>query len=626
MKKEYYEDLVNEVKEDYLRARERRKPLELQWRLNMNFLMGNQYSEISPRGDIEDNGKQYFWQEREVYNHIASIVETRLAKLNKVKANVMVRPKTNEDSDINSAKLASSILSSICEENKLSNLISEANIWSEVTGSAFYKIVWNKNKGKNLGKAKDGESIYEGDVEIVVCPPYEIFPDSLNASDVDCCKSLIHARAYPVSEIKEIWGIEVEGEEVNVFTMENSDISGGLGYSASVPSIVFNTIHDHTIVIEKYVMPEKNYPNGRLIIISGDKLLYNGELPYLNGNDSLRQIPFIRQQCVGQVGSFFGVSLIERVIPIQRAYNAVKNRKHEFLNRIAMGVLTVEDGSVDTDNLEEEGLSPGKILVYRQGSNPPQMVQMGNVPPDFLYEEERLLNEFVMISGVSELMKLSRTPDNVTSGIAISLLTEQDDTRISLTATSIRNAIKECGKHILRLYKQFAVVKRLKRITGTNGDVELLYFNSNDLSNDDLIFDSESELLDSAANRKNMVLELLKMGVLTEEDGKMSKRTKLKVLEVLGLGNWESVRDIDELHVKKAVRENLNLYNKEISPDEIDDHNLHIIEHSRYVISEENNISSKDKMKILEHIRLHKQLLELELTKGDNAVSGEIGG
>ena len=42
-----------------------------------------------------------------------------------------------------------------------------------------------------------------------------------------------------------------------------------------------------------------------------------------------------------------------------------------------MGVLMVEDGSVDTDNLEEEGLSPGKILVYRQGSVKPQLMESG---------------------------------------------------------------------------------------------------------------------------------------------------------------------------------------------------------------------------------------------------------
>jgi hypothetical protein len=248
MKTEFYEDIVASVKEEYERAREARKPLELQWRLNMNFLMGNQYSEISPRGDIEDYGKQYFWQEREVYNHIAPMVETRLSKLNNVKASVSVRPSTGEDSDINAAKMSTAILNSICDENKLSELVAEANVWSEVTGSAFYKVAWNKNKGLMVGKTNGGEEIYEGDVEISICPPFEIFPDSLNASDVVSLKSIIHARAYPVTE-KEIWGEEAEGEDVNVFTMENADVGGGLGYSASVPSVVFDTLKNHVVVI-----------------------------------------------------------------------------------------------------------------------------------------------------------------------------------------------------------------------------------------------------------------------------------------------------------------------------------------------------------------------------------------
>ncbi|MGN0789367.1 MAG: hypothetical protein ACI4MY_05460, partial [Christensenellales bacterium] len=60
------EKIVNEVRADWERRRQQRKPLELQWRLNMNFMVGNQYCEITPRGDVEDYGKQYFWQEREV--------------------------------------------------------------------------------------------------------------------------------------------------------------------------------------------------------------------------------------------------------------------------------------------------------------------------------------------------------------------------------------------------------------------------------------------------------------------------------------------------------------------------------------------------------------------------------
>ncbi len=339
--------------------------------------------------------------------------------------------------------------------------------------------------------------------------------------------------------------------------------------------------------------------------------MHRGPLPYICASSGKRGLPFVRQTCLINPGSFFGVSLIERIIPIQRAYNAVKNRKHEYLNRIAMGVLAVEDGSVDTDNLEEEGLSPGKILVYRQGSTPPQMLTMGKVPTDFYLEEDRLLNEFVMISGVSELMKLSETPDNVTSGVALSILAEQDETRLNITAASIRNAVKEVGRQLLRLYKQFAAVKRIKRIAGEGGDVEQLYFNASDITSDDLVFDSENDMLDSPSGRKNMVMELLKTGVMTEEDGRLSKRTKLKVLEALGLGNWETMKDMDELHRKKAARENLSMCLKDVMPDEIDDHELHIGEHTRFIVSGENDEDKAVKEKIIKHIRLHKQFMSL---------------
>lgn len=67
--------------------------------------------------------------------------------------------------------------------------------------------------------------------------------------------------------------------------------------------------------------------------------------------------------------------LVERLIPLQRAYNNIQNRKNEYLNRCAYGVLFVEDGSVDMDDLAEEGVEPGKIVVYRQGSTRPVVLR-----------------------------------------------------------------------------------------------------------------------------------------------------------------------------------------------------------------------------------------------------------
>ena len=605
MKKNYdkfKEEIVSEVRKDFLQRREERKPLELQWRLNMNFYNGNQYAEISPVGDIEQYGKQYYWQEREVYNHIAAIVETRLSKLNRLKCGVSVRPFSGDDSDVQTAKLSTQIIKALCEENNLATLLNTASTWSEVTGTCFFKTVWSPDKGRTVGVDKNKKRVKEGDVEISVVPPYELFPDCLTTDKLEDCQSIIHAKAYHVDEVKNLWGADVKGEDVNVFSLDNAQIGGGLGYNATLPNMIDSVAHDMCIVIERYTKPTSEKPDGELVIVAGDQLLYYGDLPYINETNDVRGYPFTKTICLDKIGCFYGTSIIERLIPLQRAYNAVKNRKHEFMNRLAMGVLTVEDGSIDTDNLEDEGLSPGKVLVYRQGSTPPRLLEVGRVPVDFQYEEERILSEFTTMSGVSELSKYSDVYNNM-SGKAIGLLVEQDETRLNIATTSLRNAVKRICEQMLRLYKQFCSGKRMKRFSGDNGEVELAYFNASDLKSDDLVFDNENELTDTLENRRNMVLELVRMGIFNGENGEVSARNKVKILELLGFGNWESARDTDETHRKKALKENLDAGKAKLAVAEYDEHDLHIEEHIKALLESKDD---KAKTALDEHIKQHR--------------------
>lgn len=617
----FAEDIVKEVLQDFERISDERKALESQWRLNMNFVQGNQYCEISPIGDVEDYGKQYFWQEREVFNHIAPIIETRLAKLGRVQANVSVRPFSQDEKDINVAKLSTNVLKTISEENKLSEILAQSNVWSEICGSVFFKVVWNADKGRAIGEAKDKKIVKEGDIDIILCPPYEIFPDKITNNNIEDCKYIYHAKVYSVDEVKEIWDVQVEPQSLQVFSFDNVPNGGGLGYTASNARYSTSPRENSCLVIEKFERPSKLYPNGRHIIIAGDKLVVAEDLPYQTEQDGGFGLPFVRKTSLESVTNFYGSSIVERIIPVQRAYNGIKNKKHEFMNRIAMGVLAVEDGSVDTDNLEEEGLSPGKVLIYRGGCNPPRMLNMGSVPSEFDREESRLEDTFVNITGVSEFMRSSSLPSNVTSGAAISLLQEQDDTRISVSAESIRNAVKKIGQLILRLYKQFAVSRRLKRIAGDNGEIQLMYFQGSDLASDDLVFDTDNELNETPANRRNMVLELVKMGMFRDSNGGMSERNRLKLLEMLGFGNWESVQDINECHRVKAQKENMTLKEKEMSPMEYDNHQLHIDEHIKSVINEENESVVA---RINNHIKAHQMYLVMInqnnlLTEDNNA-------
>jgi len=554
-----------------------------------------------------------------VYNHIAPIIEARLAKFTRVNTRVNVRPASASDNDINIAKLSVKLIEAAQMDNNFFGLAASANYWSEIAGTSFYKVVWNKKGGMTESGAP------EGGISIQVCPPYELYPDTLSAPGLESCRSIIHAKAYPVRTIEDIWGVTVESGEVSVISMDAAD-SGGAGVPGRSFQVSNSSKEGHAVVIERYEAPSKERPEGRLKIVSGGCLLFEGSLPYKNGADGARGFPFVRQTAFEQPASFFGVSLIERLIPVQRAYNAVKNRKHEFINRLSTGVLAVEDGSVDIDSLEQEGLSPGKVLVYRQGSVPPQLMNPGTVPGELRDEEDRLLAEFVSVSGVSDYLN-SSTISSTVSGYALSLLLEQDYARLSVTTESIRNAVRTLSKHILRLYRQFAKSSRMARISGDNGELEVISFLGSELTSDDIVLEADSDLVETLAVRRSKVEELLKLGLLSDENGKISNRNREKILEMVGFGNWEAARSLDEAHIRKAAIENAELKDgKDPGIEDIDDHDIHVTEHARFLVSGRDTLTVPAKKAINKHIRAHKTLKRMEQRYEASALAAINGG
>ncbi len=595
-----------EVQADFEARREARRALESGWLLNMNFLSGNQYCDVSPLGGVVEEDKQFYWQSRRVFNHIAPMVDARIAKLEKLRPALSVRAFSDEEGDIKAAKLATGVLQYAQERIGFFETVSRCTVWSETCGSAFYKIAWDERGGRQVAVDEQGAPIYEGEVTVTAVSPFEIYPDRLDVEGLEEVTSLIHAQAVSADYIYEKFSVVVKEAALENQTFCYSEPSAGklqpMGIGASV-----TPIRKGVILIERYTKPCVAFPQGKVEIVAGDKLLYEGELPYENGDRGERVFPFIKQDCLRLPAAFFGSSVIDRLIPVQRAYNAVRNRKHEFLNRSAMGVLTVEDGSVDTDELSEEGLLPGKVLVYRQGGKPPQLLDCGSVPSEFSVEEEWLEKEFMLISGVSDLSQNS-TPTRVTSATGLQLLLAQDENRLSATVGSIERAMKGVGRQILRLYRQFAGSARLMTLAGENKKTQVYYFNAADLDVSDLQFDSQDAV--TPEEKKTTILRLYEAGLLTDEDGKMSAENKNRVLEAFGFGSLENARDISALHIAKAGEENLQMKSEEMIPDEYDEHALHITEHTRFLLSSEfKKLKNVEELKkrYVAHIAAHKK-------------------
>ena len=189
----FVEELVSSIQQDFERRKQERKPFEAQWKLNSNFYNGEQYVDINSLKDIEEQDKMYYWQSREVFNHIAPIVDSRLSKLCLVRPEMDVLPASSSDDDRRVARLSQDILRGVYEKLNLPLIISRATHWSETCGTSFYKVVWNSQGGKAVYD-KQGSKVYEGEVEVVAVPPFEIYPDSNSAENVEDCESIIHAK------------------------------------------------------------------------------------------------------------------------------------------------------------------------------------------------------------------------------------------------------------------------------------------------------------------------------------------------------------------------------------------------------------------------------------------------
>jgi hypothetical protein len=627
---QYKEEYVSLVKKKYDKWQKERRPIELQWSLNMNFLNGNQYCDINlVSKTIDQIEKFYDFEEREVYNQIAPIYETRIAKLKKVKPVPIVRPATNESGDLMAAKASTFVAKGLEQKQRMIEKRAQMTAWAEICGGCFEKKVWNQNAGRLIGEI-DGTQVYEGDIEKIVVPFFEIFVPS-NHVHMETLREIIHAKVYSRSDIKEIWGVDVKGRQVDIYTLEQTNVGTGGQYMINTTYKVVPTMVDDSEIVTEYTcLPCRDFPNGVVILTAGTELLEVKEFSYNVGESGKPGLPFVMQACVDNPTQFWPTSVIERLIPIQRAYNFVRNRKQMALNRKALGVLDIEDdGTVDIENLEEEGLPPGKILVRGRGTRAATFLRDGGSLNDFDIEIKQLERDFERISGVSAYSSASIVPSGIESGAALEKLREAGDDRLSLTAENINNAAIQSFKIDLRMYKQFAKGPRLLRYVGENNDVMIFDWQANDLQAEDIVVEKEDALSQTPAQRKSMAIQLMQYGLFKSD---VDSTVRSKFLEIFELGNWEDLDNVDDLHRSRAMRENKNMAQGIWEmPDEIDDHGLHITEHTKYMLD-----INFEKMKaqapviaqmFYEHLNMHKGIVSQQAQQAmlaQMAASGNI--
>lgn len=650
---EFENNVINSIQKSYEKRRLQKQDMELRWRLNIDYYNGNQFSYIDyATHDVREMPEYTSWEERNVFNEIAANIETRLAFLARRKNIMRNRPATSSAEDRTSARIGNRVLSSTRSTLQMSDKQQDANLLAAIMGSCIWKTVWDVSKGRVVGyktieleddeadnlaleeyeKELMGESvnfvtmpIREGDVNTTIHSPFEVYPENIS-KPLRENRRVMHVVLMSPDELFSKWGKVEEGTTLETYKIIESDrrtYGGAISGRTFGSSIAVCQIENSVRVYEEWELPSPKYPNGRLIICTDENLLYYGKLPDALGEKGEYILPFDVQQSLRTDG-FFGKSLVERLIPVQNKYNSVKNRKHDYVNRITMGVLMAEEGSVvNEQEILEDGLQPGAMIVIRQGTTrEPKFLEPNSLPSAIENEEADLLNSFNRLSGVSQLAQQSTTPSNIQSGVALSALAEQDDTRIGLEAENIKKCLISIGRKWLILYRNHVKYPRMVKEIGKSDAFELSEFKGNDLTSFDVFIEAEAESADTLAQRRQKVIELLNSGLFNDPTtGNITNEGRAKVFEMLEMGNWEDFVDADDAQQRRAERENnLMAIGNTANIREFDDDVIHISRHHKFMTMPEYEEACLERPEIdamfLEHIDKHLHNLSIKSSTG----------
>lgn len=206
------------------------------------------------------------------------------------------------------------------------------------------------------------------------------------------------------------------------------------------------------VMVEEYWMKDNSYENGGVVVtIADDVLLDVRPNPYDHGH-----FPFIPIVVNPIPGRLYGFGILDIIIPVQQALNRRHGQIFDWLNWFKGQPLTYEEGSIDKDDLAME---PGVLLPYRMGAQPPQWLQMPQLPAEAFRSLDTYKREIEELLGLSETVMAGNMKAG-TAGVAIEGMIEQAMQRIRMTDRWNIASRAELG------YQMLSIMQQLYRHTG----------------------------------------------------------------------------------------------------------------------------------------------------------------
>jgi hypothetical protein len=557
-----------------------RLTFERQWLLNTAFYFGKHYvtwvTTQNTQKLIETKAPSH--RVRLTINKCKVVVRTEMSKLLKERPRGYVIPNTSDDIDRAAARQAGKLYETLEKPSALGlqAKMREAVFWVSVLGNGFIKTYYDKS-------AKDFTGIL-GAITVESRSPYNLyFPDLLEI-DIERQPYIIDVMTKPVSWVKDTYGIETTADSPATLNTINSRMLSSMGLTGE------KSTDGKVTVKEIWIKPCAKHPKGAMAMWVHDKLIYyRDSWPYKHG-----QYPFAKIDHIPS-GGLYTQSILNDFIPLQKEYNRSISQIIESRNLMSKPQWVVQKGSVDVNKMNSQ---PGLIIEYLIGSQPPRTEAPPPIPgylSDLINRTQSDMND---ISSQHEISKGS-TPPGVTAATAISYLQEEDDSKLSMTVTSIEEATEKIASQILSLVSQYWTVERQVAVTGESSSYEVRAFSAATLKgNTDYRVEHGSGAPRSRAGKQAFLLELTDRKLISPEQS----------LKYMDMQETSAFYEDAQKDSRQAEKENMLMADGEqITIHTWDEDIAHIVAHENYMKSEQFDLLKPQMQQMfIDHVKAHK--------------------
>lgn len=376
---------------------------------------------------------------RRTNNRLTPSTRTIMAKLLRRALVFEVPPMGSDDATIQGARTAAAVLHHTHSEHKWEQLREEQILGAWQGGTGLLAVDWDPQAGTGLGvNPETGKEFGTGDI---VCSALSIAEVATvpGTRDIERARWWIRAVALPPEEVRDRYGLNA---------LPQADVQGAVSPLKFSGENTDEVKANLTLVLHYYERPFGKQP-GQVAVMVGDKLI-DGPKPWPFKFKDRLNVVALRDIFV--LTRWTGDAILWTAIPQQTGLNLSESSIAEHMKLAANARIAVPAGSID--DLDQFTDEVAEVFEYVPvGGQKPDWMSPPQMPAWWQQEPERLSRDIDDVLGVHDISR-GEAPSGVDSGVALSLLAEQDDTPVGKFARASSEAWGRYASLVLSIYEQ----------------------------------------------------------------------------------------------------------------------------------------------------------------------------